>query len=425
MIPLYTSITLTILTVAFIYTPLTAQQIKEHHFNFRGFGVIIKDCASDEMGNHVFVGRLCIVEKEANKRDTMINRIFDFQEHIYDKYMGIAILTDKDYNIIKVAKTFLGERVVYQPEKKQFIIGANFYTYLSNLGQRSFSAWQPVIVRLNLELQGYTYFIEQPYSCFLKDMIVNGDDILVLAIKDDDGRRDSNRVEQGEIIRVQTDIHRIDSGTFSVRHVLNPLCRTVTPYKDKGYIQFSSVSQIGGDYFFTSYNMSHFSLRLVHHLYRYSDTTLTEIKPYYLYLSRLEDMMQNIVVNDFLVTKEKQYVSLQHICATKDSMLLRVADSNFATIYSRTIRTNDYLDFNRMVMLPSGNILILMANTKQTWSYYLYDSRLNLVKEVQTALPARYHPYKLVTTDKGRVECYFGIDITKEKDCLVQVAQIE
>ena len=135
--------------------PLKA--VQEFVFKFKGFSCLLHDEASDGLGHHLLVGEIRPSTDKVSDRDSQINSLFGFKGRLNED-MGILILTNQKYQILKIAPAFVGKKIIYDSATKKFIIGANSLEYLK-IGTQSFSAWQPVILQTDLSLQAKAYFI--------------------------------------------------------------------------------------------------------------------------------------------------------------------------------------------------------------------------------------------------------------------------
>lgn len=409
-----------VLFLAFSCTPVTAQTVSKHSFNFKGFSIIINDDAFDENNNHLLVGEIKAIETEESKRDANINKIFDLKGYCNDVGMGIIITTNKDYKTLQIARSFIGKKAVYNRNKKQFTIGANFFDYLK-VDNESFSAWQPIIIQIDLKLKGTTYWVQKPYSCILTNMVVENNEIIIFTRSRFDR---SGFNEKAEVIRVTTSKYHMDNEKSWIQ-VLEPLSSQETTYNDVGRITLSDVSKVDNAYYFTTSNLNQFSLKNINHLYQLKDNKLEEILYFSDYLEwKTEGSSDWININEFVVNSTKNYLFLTHKGATKKEMLFSKTDASFNKLLSQNIPLNDYADFNKMLLLENGDIIILMVNDKATWSYFLYNSDMQLIKEIISTIPKEYYPNKLKKIENDKIGCIFYIDNTNKKDCVLQTINL-
>ena len=409
-----------VLFLAFSCTSVTAQTVSQHSFKFKGFSIIINDDAFDENNNHLLVGEIRAIETEEHKRDPNINKIFDLKGYCNDDGMGIIITTNKDYKTLQIARSFIGKKVVYERNKKQFTIGANFFDYLK-VANDSFSAWQPIIIQMDLKLKGATYWVQKPYSCILTNMVVENNEIIIFT-RSRFERRGFN--EKAEVIRVTTSKYHIDNEKSWIQ-VLEPLASLETPYNDVGRITLSDVSKVDNAYYFTTSNLDQFSLKNINHLYQLKDTKLEEVLYFSDYLEwNTEGSSDWININEFIVNATKNYLFLTHKGASNKEMVFSKTDASFNKLLSQKIPVNDYADFNKMLLLSNGDIVILMVNDKATWSFFLYNSAMKLIKEIISTIPKEYYPNKLKAIENGYIECVFYIDNTNKKDCVLQTINL-
>ena len=397
------------------------KEIFQQQFNFKGFSIVINDDASDEKGNHLLVGEIRAIEPEELKRDSTINFIFNLKRYSLDDPMGIIITTDKNYTTLQIAPSFVGEKVIYNIRKKEFTIGANFFDYL-HVGDKSFSAWQPVIVQTNFQLKQNAYFILKEYSCILKDMIINENEITVFT------RSDKTRVgdkdgEKAEVLTVSPLKFHFDSAKY--RDVLDVISNLETPYNDIGRMTLSDVSFFDSTYYFTTSNLNQFALKSSNHLYAFKNKVLTEIPPFQDYIKWNNENSDWIIINDFFARPNNTYLFLTHQAATKKEITFSKTNTRFNALQSKKIPLNDYADFDKMLVLTNGNIVILSVSETKTWTYTLYNSDLQFIKEIDSMVSKDYYPTKLKETRGTYIECLFYIKNIYKKDCLLQTINLD
>ncbi len=392
------------------------KEITQYPFNFKGFALTLNDDVADEKGNHLLVGEIHAFEKEEDKRDTLINRLFGLKGVIYDDKYGILITTDKNYKIIKIARSFIGEKIIYDAVKKQFTIGALFFDYLK-VNDRSFSAWQPVIITTDIALRAKAFFVQRPYSCILKNIIIEKDKIKIFArsnINDADNKSD----EKAEVITVSLSKTHIDTARPWIK-VLDILSILQTPHNDAGRLELSDISKMGSDYYFTTFNTDQFKLKTSDHLYCLTKDKLTEKRFFADVLKLSHNFSDWVNINDFFAV-ENNFVSLTHTGATKKEIIFTKTDTLFNVLLQKNIPLNDYADFDKMSLLPNGNTILVAVNKTETWTYYLYDDKMILLKEINSGVSKKYYPIKLKVISNNSIECLFYIDNVNKKDCLLQ-----
>lgn len=398
-----------------------AKAITQHNFNFKGFALKLNDDVADEKSDHLLVGEIHAIEKEEKDRDTLINRLFELKGVVYDEGMGILITTDKNYKIKQIARSFIGEKIIYDPIKKQFTIAALFFDYLK-VGERSFSAWQPVIIKTNMQLRSRMWFVQRPYSCILKNIFIEKDELLLFTRSNIDNENNKGD-EKAEIIRVSTSkVHKDEKrGWINAFDILSV---TETPHNDKGRLELSEVSRKDNSYYFATSNLDQFTLKNSNHLYRFTKNKLTEISHFADVLKQSQSYSDWVNINAFFATQANNYITLSHIGASKKEIQFTTTDTSFNILLQKKIPLNDYADFDKMLLLPNKNIAILSANTAGTWSYYLYNENMQLLKEIDSGVSNKYYPQNFKSVSNNIIECIFYVDIVSKKDCLLQILDL-
>ncbi|MBA3681723.1 MAG: hypothetical protein H0W73_11255 [Bacteroidetes bacterium] len=397
-------------------------EITQHRFNFKGFALTINDDVADEKGNHLLVGKIHASENEEANRDTLINRLFGLKGVVYDDKIGILISTDKNYKIIQIARSFIGEKIIYNAVKKQFTVGANFFDYLK-VGERSFSAWQPVIIKTNIQLKAQAYFVQKPYSCILKNIFIENEEILILTrsnINDTNNKSD----EKAEVIRVSVSKTHKDEKREWIK-VLDIISATQTPYEDHGRMEISEVSKKDNGYYFTTSNLDQSTLKNANHLYRFARNKLTDVAFFGDFLKLSHNYSDWVNINDFFATQVDNYTSLTHVGASKKEITFSVTDTSFNALLQKKIKLNDYADYDKMLLLPNKNIVVLSVNKTEMWSYYIYDQNMVLLKEINSNVSKKYYPQNLKVMPGNKLECIFYIDNISQKDCVLQLFSLD
>ncbi|MBL7919556.1 MAG: hypothetical protein JNJ40_04530 [Bacteroidia bacterium] len=396
------------------------KQITQHSFNFKGFALTLNDDVADEKGNHLLAGEIHAFEKEEQDRDTMINRVFELKGVVYDDKLGILITTDKNYKITKIVRSFIGEKIMYDTYKKQFTIGALFFDYLKVDG-RSFSAWQPVIITTDITLKARAFFVQRPYSCILKNIIIEKDKIKIFA-RSNSNVTDNKSDEKAEVITVSLSKTHVDTARPWIK-VLDILSILQTPHNDRGRLELSDISKIGNDYYFSTYNLNQFNLKTSNHLYCLTKDKLTEKHSFADVLKLSHNFSDWININEFFAA-ETNFISLTHTGATKKEIIYTKTDTLFNVLLQKKIPLNDYADFYKMSLLPNGNTLLVAVNKTESWSYYLYDKNMELLKEIDSNISKKYYPQNLQSISNTAIKCIFYIDNVNKKDCLLQTVSV-
>lgn len=397
------------------------KEITQHGFNFKGFALTLNDDVADEKGNHLLAGEIHAFEKEEQDRDTMINRLFGLKGVVYDDKYGILITTDKNYKITKIARSFIGEKIIYDTSKKQFTIGALFFDYLKVDG-RSFSAWQPVIITTDITLKARAFFVQRAYSCILKNIIIEKDKIKIFA-RSNINNADNKSDEKAEVITVSLSKTHIDTARPWIK-ALDILSILQTPHNDVGRLELSDISKIGNDYYFSTFNLDQFKLKTSDHLYCLTKDKLTEKRFFADVLKLSHNFSDWVNINEFFAV-ENNFISLTHTGATKKEIIFTKTDTLFNVLLQKKIPLNDYADFDKMSLLPNGNTILVAVNKTETWTYYLYDDKMILLKEINSGVSEKYYPNTVKVISNNSIECLFYIDNVNKKDCLLQRVSLD
>ena len=292
-----------------------------------------------------------------------------------------------------------------------------------HIGEESFSAWQPVIVQTNIALEWKSYWIARPYSCILQHIAVEGDEILVFTRSERPPLLEKSR-EVAEVMRVSpTHFHR-DSARIWMK-ALDILASTETPYDDIGSIFSSAISKLDDGYYFETHNLDQWAIRFTHHLYRYCGGKLLEIPVFPNYLRALHHESDWVYLNEFTARTPNAFSILSHPAATKTKMTYTETDANFRTTLSKEIPLHDYGDYHKMLILSNGNIVLVMVNATDTWSYQLYSPKMEFLQAIDSNISSKYIPILLQETADHALECIFHVHIEKLKDCVVEVLRLE
>lgn len=394
-------------------------RITEHQFNFKGFSTRLTDDAQDENGNHIIVGEIEALEELEEDRDTSINRIFGLKKVYSDDRFGILIVTDSNYKILKVVRSFIGKKIIYDSNSKHFIIGANFFDYIEVDGEYT-SAWQPVVLKLNLELETEFYFLKKDYSCILQDMHLEKDRI-ILFTRSTNNEILKKRKEKAEVIVVSTE--ELSRDNEERINVFKPLSASET-IEDSGRVTISKVSFVNGNYYFTGSTLDQYTLTNTIKLYRFHNSELEEIEDFQDFLQYAMKYYGWIHLNDFSVDSVGNCYILSHKAATKKEITFVKADTSFRQLEVTKIPLNEYAELNDFLVLKNGNVVITSVNEDGNWSYYVYSKEMMLLQEIKTSLYRKYLPIRLKETENNQLLCLFSVDITSKHDCLLHTVKL-
>jgi hypothetical protein len=399
---------------------LSAFAQETHRFNYEGFAIRIADDASDENGNHLLVGSISAEEPYAVDRDTMINRIFELtSEFTSDSQMGIVIATDKNYKVLRIGPSYIGRKVIYNSATKLFTVGAGDFTYLE-VGDKSFSAWRPVIMEMDLNFKGKSWFVQQPYSCILENMVMDDDEIIIFTRSNIETIGQIKTNERAEVMRLSTS-HLGKDSLLPWLPVLEPISRIQTQWRDIGRMTISDVSEYNGAWYFATSNLDQSVLRNEIHLYKVQNDTLFPIPYFSEYLHWSLETEGWIDLNDVFIDSTGMFSILCHKAASKDDMAFSITDSILRPVFSARIPLDYYGDFNSIRRLRNGNYVVLGVDEAEEWAYTLYSPKMEFIKEISSGLSKFYNPGRVKELEDGRVRGLFYRNGTGGKDCVLQV----
>ncbi len=398
-------------------------QISTHFFNYKGYSTCINDDAVDENGNHLLVGEIHTTEVEEEDRDTSINRIFNIKGKSYDNETGILIFTDKNYKVLQIRNSFIGKKVIYDSKTKEFIIGSLFFDYIK-VGEKSFSAWQPVIVKIKIDFYVKSFFVVKAYSCILTDFFLEKDEVTIFTRSNNNTDFLENYSEKAEVIKVSlTKFHR-DSLRPWV-NVFDEKFSVQTAHNEIGRVEISAVQKIENDYYFTTSNLNQSTLKNENHLYRFEKDSLHEITFFPEYLKYQTDNSDWANINGLIMKSKDEFTFLTHIGASKKAMYFFKTDKNFNYSKPLEIPLKDYADYNKIIELSDGNYLVVAANEFEKWSYFLYNSKMEIIKEIDSKISSDYYPTKVIEQANKSISCLFYVDNTNKKDCFIQILNLK
>jgi hypothetical protein len=413
-------------TIAFSGAPSTTQlplpkAIAQHAFKFKGFDTRINDVAQDANGNHLLVGEIRAVATAEIDRDSLINQLFGLKGYANNDGRGILIATDKDYKILRMASSYSGKKVAYDTDRQLFTIGANYFDYL-HVGDTSFSAWQPVIVQTSLELKQVPFFLFKPYSCIVEEMKMEGENIKIFT-RSDNNKTGEKRVEKVEVITVNPAQFHMDSVRPWQRQ-LDVQANVVTPHQEVGRASLSEVSKTERGYCFATSNLNPYTLKIRHHLYELQAEKLVEVAGFQDFLQRNVESEYWVLLNALILDSAHHYLTLSHPAATEKELSLTKTDVAFKTLLSQKIPLNAAADFDKLLLLSDGKMVILSHGVTKTWTYSLYDANMRLVKELNSTVPEDYFPTRLKEVADQQIECIFHISKPRVRDCVLQVVNL-
>lgn len=373
--------------------------IKEYPFYFKGFSLTIVDEATDELGNHMLVGWIKVLEDDEKKRDPLINKAIDFSIGISD-YHDILISTDKNYKILKISDTYRTEVISYNTKLKKFILGSSEFGHMDSDGHY-ISEWKPMIAVLDLEQYGTVYAIKNDYSCYLKDLIIEEDKIHVLAASEERG---TSIVKDQKLEIITVDLNKFhDDKEDYLPKILDPISKITPDYRGSGKIDVSEISKVGSTYYFS---ISNFDFKNETHIYKFNGKILEDQENFKYFEGGYNN--PNVVnINGFYANSLTENIFLTSNLFGGKKMYLTKTNINFITKTNIEIELFDSSDTGKMVVLSNGTIVVLSQNKERNWCYSVYNSDLVFIKKIDSGLSGNYFPRKIKITNQDMVECFF------------------
>lgn len=373
--------------------------IKEYPFYFKGFSLMIVDGATDELGNHMLVGWIKVLEDDEKKRDPLINKAIGSSIGSSD-FHYVLISTDKNYKILKIGNTHPTQVVSYNTKLKKFILGSGELGGMDSNGHY-ISEWKPMIVVLNLEQYGTVYAIKNDYSCYLKDLIIEEDKIHVLAASEE---RSTSIVKDQKLEIITVDLNKFhDDKEDYLPKILDPISKITPDYRGSGKIDVSEISKVGSTYYFST---SNFDFKNETHIYKFNGKILEDHENFKYFEGGYHN--PNVVnVNGFYTNSLTEHIFLTSNLFGGKKMYLTKTNINFITKKNIEIELFDSSDTGKMVVLSNGTIVVLSQNKERNWCYSVYNSDLVFVKKIDSGLSGSYFPRKIKITNEDIVECFF------------------
>lgn len=393
--------------------------IKEYPFYFKGFSLTIVDEAADELGNHMLVGWIKVLEEDEKKRDPLINKTIDLSIGISD-YHDILISTDKNYKILKISNTYRTQVISYNTKLEKFILGSGELGRIDSNDQYV-SEWQPMIVVLDLEQYGTAYAIKKDYSCYLKDLIIEEDKIHVLAASEEPGRSIRSD-EKLEIITVDLNKFHDDKEDYLPK-ILDPVSSIIPDYRGGGRIDVSEISKVGSAYYFSTSNFDQTNFINETHIYRFNGKTLEDQGEFKYFVGVYKDS-DLVNIHGFYTNSLTENIFLTSNLTGDEKMYLTKTNVNFVTEKNIEIELFNKFDTGKMAVLSNGTIVVLSQNKERNWCYSVYNSDLVFVKKIDSGLSGSYFPRKIKITKEDMVESFF-YDTNKIKyDSVLQCVKV-
>ena len=389
--------------------------IKEYPFYFKGFSVVINDEATDELGNHMLIGRIKALVRDESKRDSFINKSLDFSVGFYDDH-AIMISTDKNYKILKIRFTYPAQVISYNTRLKKFIIGANDYAYNSVEGRYT-GKWQPMIVVVSLDQYGNVFAIKNDYPCFLKNYIIEDDKIHIIAAVEE-----SKYNEKLEIITVDLTKFHEDKEVYLPK-ILDPVSKIYAKNQDYGRMDISAISTVDSTYYFSTSNFNSTKIINQNRVYQFDGKELTEQEESKYFLFRAACHNPDLVkIIDFYAISSNEYIFLNKNILGKE---MQIAKTNAYFDIIKDIKTDLFksIDNGKMVLLPNGTIVILSPNETKNWCYTVYNSEFEVLKKIDSNLSTNYYPGRLKAISTN-IECFFYETKEMNNNSILQIVTV-
>jgi hypothetical protein len=402
---------------------LLPSEIKEYNLNFKGFGVEIYDEATDELGNHMLIGNITIQQEQENQREAKINEaleLFGYQNKS-STYSNneVLISTDQNYNPIKISKTFQSEVIIYDNITKKFIIGGNFIDY-KDIDGKFFSEWQPTLTIVDINHYGKSFLISKDYRCFLKDIVL--DKQILYLFTESTARSSENKNGKLELITIDPTLFHKDKAKPWINY-LDPIASLLSIYDDDGDLNVSEISKVNNTYYFSTSNQDYNKQNSKNRIYKFEKNELIEQEDYKnAYLLHKDEKW--LFIKNFKVKSENEYLFLQNI-AIRDEITVAKTNRFFQVKKMKTIKVLGYLSWENLIELPNGNSVIFSIGKDKLWSYFIYNSDFELIKEISSSLNENYYPTKMKIRNNNSIQCFFYDHKKLNNNAILQIIDIK
>jgi hypothetical protein len=353
-------------------------ELDSHNFQFKGFIVSINDEITDADGNHILVGDARVKENYAKDRDARLDKLFKLDDFAIDNdSKGLIIFTDKAYNIIKLngVRSSL-KKILWDAANNCYWIGGSSAHFHKNY------SYQLAVTRLSTTKEvGGTTGIETDGNTYFEDMILKDKNIVFLAMK-----------MQGEIGKneyiptvVEINMNAVQDSKNYVwaQKVPKIIYQTETDYPKMYRFDFSPLFIKDGAVLFALGNAIDSEYGI--HFYKYKDGKAEFIEEF-----GNIDAYRSPYLIGFLPTSDNKFLLAYTAYFSKKLTIARM-DAFLQRSSEKETKLASHPDFNQLLELPNGKLVMLSVGSHDYWSYLIFDTDGTFLKEVETTISEDLH----------------------------------
>lgn len=354
-------------------------ELDSRHFSFKGYTFSIHDEITEANGNHILVGDIRILENYAKDRDARLDAIYKLSDYAIDQgSKGLILVTDAEYHIIKMEGLPMSmKKILWDNHEKCYWIGGSCHNF-----DKEFY-YQLALVKLNSkkEIVDITA-IETEGNTYLQSMVLNGQNLVILSMTMQ-GSMDKTKYVPTIFEINPTRLHDAEN-YFWPKKVVDILHQSEIDFPQHYRFDFSPLFVKDNSVYFGIGNA--IDMEYGSRFFRYADG-----KADYIAKSGNIEPYHSPYLIGFWPTGDNQFL-MAYAFYFSEKLTIAKTDAFLQPQSEKQTTLSHYPDFNQLLEMPNGKIVILSVNKKEYWSYLIFDKDGNYLTEVATSISERHYP---------------------------------
>lgn len=239
----------------------------------------------------------------------------------------------------------------------------------------------------------------------MKQFLVQKDHLFIIA---NQGKFQKSILIEASLKAAKRDTLYPYNSTFAKNYSLSELKKTEIPQENTGLMEISEISAEGKAYYFWSSSFDQKNLKRNTQFYKYNSSKIESLDEINYVLEQQTKRNSNIIINHFSVNPQEEMSLLFHKGAQKEELFFLKVNKHLEVINQYTASAENYLDFNKMIVLDENTQVVLNINQQKLWSFLYKTNENKLLKEITTSIEESFYPMKLKKLEDGKLIVLFS-----------------
>lgn len=364
----------------FTFGSVLAQSgLDSHHYSFKGFSFALHDEITDADGHHILVGDVRILENYAKDRDARLDALYKLSDYAIEHgSKGLILVVDATYNIIKMEGLPSSlKRIVWDAQEQCYWTGGSTPSFHNKFW------YQISLTQLNSkkEIVGITG-IETEGNTYVQDMVLKDKNLVLLTM--------TMTGEIGETKYVPTVFEVNPTRLHDAQNYIWPkkvvdiMHQSKMDFPQHYRFDFSPLFVKDGSVYFALGNAidQEYGTRF----FRYKDG-----KSEYINTFANIDATHSPYLIGFLPTSENQLLTAYAFYFSQ-KLFIAKTDAFLQPVTEKQSKIAAYPDFNQLLQMPNGKIVLLTRSKKDYWSYLIFKKDGDFLTEIETSISEKMYP---------------------------------